>query len=123
MRVGMARVLVVEDDPAVARVLELALRQAGHEVRLARTLAEGERALEEPFDALVLDLNLPGGNGLDLLRRLSGREGAPPVLVLSALKQERTVLEALRLGARDYLTKPFSPKELVLRLEKYVAAR
>jgi DNA-binding response OmpR family regulator len=123
MRVGMARVLVVEDDPAVARVLELALRQAGHEVRLARTLAEGERALEEPFDALVLDLNLPGGNGLDLLRRLSGREGAPPVLVLSALKQERTVLEALRLGARDYLTKPFSPKELVLRLEKYVAAQ
>jgi len=123
MRVRMARVLVVEDDPAVARVLELALRQAGHEVRLARTLAEGERALEEPFDAVVLDLNLPGGNGLDLLRRLSGREGAPPVLVLSALKQERTVLEALRLGARDYLTKPFSPKELVLRLEKYVAAR
>jgi DNA-binding response OmpR family regulator len=119
----MARVLVVEDDPAVARVVELALRQAGHEVRLARTFAEGERALEEPFDALVLDLNLPGGNGLDLLRRLSGREGAPAVLVLSGLKQERTVLEALRLGARDYLTKPFSPKELVLRLEKYVAAR
>jgi len=119
----MARILVVEDDPVVAKVLEVALRQAGYEVRLARTFLEGEKALQEPFDALLLDLNLPGGSGLDLLRQLAKGGKGPPVIVLSGLKQERTILEALSLGAWDYLTKPFSPKELVLRLERYVAAR
>lgn len=119
----MARVLVVEDDPVVARVVELALRQAGYEVDLARTFAEGERALQDLYDALILDLNLPGGHGLDLLRSLKERGKKMPVIVLSGLKQEKTILEALSLGARDYLTKPFSPRELLLRLERYVAAR
>lgn len=119
----MARILVVEDDPVVARVLEIALRQAGYEVRLAQSFAEGERALEATVDAMILDINLPGGSGLDLLRQLGEKGNPPPVIVLSGLKQERAVLEALGLGARDYLTKPFSPKELLLRLERYVAAR
>lgn len=119
----MARVLVVEDDPVVARVLAIALRQAGHEVHWAKGFAEGKRALEGPFDAIVLDINLPGGSGLDLLKDLREKGSFPPVIVLSGLKQERAVLEALGLGARDYLTKPFSPKELLLRLERYVAAR
>jgi len=118
------RVLVVEDDLAVAKVLELALRRAGHEVVLARDFLGGLEALGQDWDAIVLDLNLPGGSGLDLLRHLRQEIGKPtPVLVLSGLKQERTVVEALRLGAQDYLTKPFSPQELVLRLERYVAAR
>lgn len=119
----MARVLVVEDDPVVAKVLEIALRQAGHEVRLATSFAEGERALQAPFDAMILDINLPGGSGLDLLRRLGEKGHSLPVIVLSGLKREKTVLEALSLGALDYLTKPFSPKELLLQLERYVASR
>jgi two-component system phosphate regulon response regulator PhoB len=120
---AVARVLVVEDDPAVAAILEVALRRAGHEVFLARDFASGKRALEKEVDAVVLDLNLPGGFGLDLLRRLRQELGKnTPVVVLSGLKQERHILEALRLGAQDYLTKPFSPRELVLRLERYVAA-
>jgi DNA-binding response OmpR family regulator len=120
----MARVLVVEDDPAVAQVLELALRRAGHQVHLARDFPAGKRALAEPWDAVVLDLNLPGGFGLDLLRHLrQDLKRDTPVVVLSGLKQEHHVLEALRLGAQDYLTKPFSPMELLLRLERHVAAR
>ncbi|GAB5603824.1 hypothetical protein FJNA_23500 [Thermus sp. FJN-A] len=121
----MARVLVVEDDPAVAQVLELALKRAGYGVLVARDFLSGKRALEEgTYEAVVLDLNLPGGFGLDLLRHLRQELGrSVPVVVLSGLRQEHHVLEALRLGAQDYLTKPFSPKELVLRLERHVAAR
>lgn len=120
----MARVLVVEDDPAVAQVLELVLRRAGHQVHLACDFPSGRKALAEPWDAVVLDLNLPGGFGLDLLRHLrQGLGRDTPVLVLSGFKQEHHVQEALSLGAQDYLTKPFSPMELLLRLERYVAAR
>lgn len=119
---AVARVLVVEDDPAVAAILEMALRRAGHQVFLARDFPSGKRALGEEVDAVVLDLNLPGGFGLDLLRHLrQDLKRNTPVVVLSGLKQERHVLEALSLGAQDYLTKPFSPKELLLRLERYVA--
>ncbi len=118
----MPRILVVEDDPTVARVVELALRRGGYEVALARDYLEAQRFLEDAWDAVVLDINLPGGSGLDLLRFLRRRLGrSTPVLVLSGLKQERTILEALALGAQDFLTKPFSPLELVLRLKRYVA--
>jgi DNA-binding response OmpR family regulator len=116
------RVLLVENDPAVARVLEMALSRASHQVHLARDFPTAKARLAEPWDAIVLDLNLPGGFGLDLLRHLRRDLGrATPVIILSGLKQERTILEAMRLGAQDYLTKPFSPQELVLRLERYVA--
>ncbi len=113
---------MVEDDPVVARVLEIALKRAGHEVHLVSDFPSAKKALEQAWDAIILDLNLPGGFGLDLLRHL--REGLgrkTPVLVLSGLKQEKTLLEAMHLGAQDYLTKPFSPQELLLRLERYVA--
>ena len=118
------RVLLVEDDPVVARVLEIALSRAGHEVHLAQDFPKAKARLAEPWDAIVLDLNLPGGFGLDLLRHLRRDLGkGTPVIILSGLKQERTMLEAMRLGAQDYLTKPFSPQELVLRLERHVAQR
>ncbi|MFZ5992845.1 MAG: response regulator transcription factor [Deinococcota bacterium] len=120
----MSRILVVEDDPAVARVLELALQRAGYQVQLVHDFLSGRQALEGEYMAVILDLNLPGGFGLDLLRHLRQTlKRNTPALVLSGLKQERTVLEALRLGAQDYLTKPFSPQELLLRLERYVAPR
>ncbi len=121
---SVARVLVVEDDPAVAKVLELALKREGFWPHLARDYALALAALGEDWDAILLDLNLPGGFGLDLLRHLRQTLGkATPVLVLSGLKQEHHVLEALRAGAQDYLTKPFSPKELILRLGRHVAVR
>lgn len=120
----VSRILVVEDDPAVVRVLELALKRAGYQVQLVHDFLSGRKALEGEYTAVILDLNLPGGFGLDLLRYLRQELGRDtPVLVLSGLKQEHHVLEALRLGAQDYLTKPFSPQELLLRLKRYVAPR
>jgi two-component system phosphate regulon response regulator PhoB len=120
----VARVLVVEDDPNVARVLELALRREGYQFQLARDYPTARAALAQDWDAIILDINLPGGSGLDLLRYLRRElKRNTPVLVLSGLKQERSVAEAQALGAQEYLTKPFSPGELVKRLERYVAAR
>lgn len=124
LREGVVRILVVEDDSTVAKVLELALRRAGHEPTLAASYAAAREALVREWDTIILDLNLPGGSGMDLLRHLRRELGrATPVLVLSGLKQERQALEALALGAQDYLTKPFSPGELLRRLESHVAAR
>lgn len=118
------RILVIEDDPAVAKVLEVALRRSGHEPQMARDFPSAKAALVQEWDAIILDLNLPGGSGLELLRHLrQGLRKSTPVLVLSGLKQERSVAEALALGAQEYLTKPFSPGELLKRLEGYVAAR
>lgn len=121
---GVARLLVVEDDPAVARILELALKRGGYEFQLAQDYRAARAALAQDWDAILLDINLPGGSGLDLLRYLRKElRKDTPVLVLSGLKQERSVAEALALGAQEYLTKPFSPTELLKRLEGYVAAR
>lgn len=118
------RILVIEDDPAVAKVLEVALRRSGHEPHLAKDFSSAKAHLSQEWDAIVLDLNLPGGSGLELLRHLRQElRKSTPVLVLSGLKQERSVAEALALGAQEYLTKPFSPGELLSRLERYVAAR
>ncbi len=118
------RILVIEDDPTVARVLELALERKGYQLLLVRDYPSAKTVLAEDWDAIILDINLPGGSGLDLLRYLRRElHRSTPVLVLSGLKQERSVTEAQALGAQEYLTKPFSPKELLNRLEKYVAAR
>ncbi len=118
------RILVIEDDPTVARVLELALERKGHQLLLVRDYPSAKAVLAKDWDAIILDINLPGGSGLDLLRYLRRElHRYTPVLVLSGLKQERSITEAQALGAQEYLTKPFSPKELLNRLEKYVAAR
>jgi two-component system phosphate regulon response regulator PhoB len=117
----VARILVVEDDPVVARVTELILQRAGHQPVLVRDFLSGMAALDDPVDAVILDLNLPGGNGLDLLRHLrEGLGSSTAVLILSALKQEDILIKGLKLGATDFLTKPFSPQELLLRLERYL---
>ncbi|MCS6868312.1 MAG: response regulator transcription factor [Thermus sp.] len=118
------RILLVEDDPAVAKILELALGRAGHAPFLVRDYPSARAALARDWDAVVLDLNLPGGAGLDLLRHLRQELGKDtPVVVLSGLKQERNMAQALALGAQAYLTKPFSPGELLKLLERHVAAR
>ncbi len=117
----MGRVLAIEDDRTVGLVLEHVLETAGHEVRLARGVADGRGALAEGrYDAILLDLNLPDGSGLDLLREIREEAPSTPVLVLSGMRQEEVVVRGLRLGADDYVTKPFSPRELLARLERWV---
>jgi DNA-binding response OmpR family regulator len=113
----MARVLVVDDDPTVREVVVSYLRAGRHEVDEA---ADGERALalmqERPADLVVLDLMLPGIDGLEVCRRLR-RTSNVPVIMLTALGDETDRVVGLALGADDYVTKPFSPRELVLRVD------
>ncbi len=113
----MADVLVVDDDHTVREVVVSYLRAGGHRVV---DVPDGEAALVEmrarPADLVVLDLMLPGISGLEVCRRL--REGADvPVIMLTALGAETDRIMGLALGADDYVTKPFSPRELVLRVD------
>ena len=115
-RRGAARILVVEDDPTVSEVVVEYLRRSGYEVYAA---ADGLSALAaadaRPPDLVVLDLMLPALDGFEVCRRLRAR-GPVPVIMLTALGEESDRLTGLELGADDYVTKPFSPRELVLRV-------
>ena len=103
----MHELLLVEDDDALGRGIRLAL-EGGLNVTVCRTRAEGRRALEDgAFDLLILDVNLPDGNGMDFLRTLR-REHATPVILLTANDLETDIVAGLELGADDYITKPFS---------------
>ncbi len=121
----MANILVVEDDLTVAKVIETVLTLEGHELTVARDAAEGRTILEEKDpDVVVLDINMPKGTGLDLLQTLRDDQGrATPVIMLSAQTQEGTVVRALELGANDYITKPFSPRELIARINRWIGGR
>jgi DNA-binding response OmpR family regulator len=113
----VARVLVVDDDPTVREVVVSYLRAAQHEVDEA---ADGESVAglmrERPADLVVLDLMLPGIDGLEVCRRLR-QVSDVPVIMLTALGSETDRVVGLEQGADDYVTKPFSPRELVLRVE------
>ena len=112
-----ADVLVVEDAPEFQQVVGTVLANAGHTVRSATTIAEALAALERAIpDVIVLDLALPDGDGLDLCRVVRERSSAY-VLVLTGRDDEVDKLLAFRLGADDYVTKPFSARELAARVE------
>ncbi|MBK7078361.1 MAG: response regulator transcription factor [Myxococcales bacterium] len=111
-------ILVVEDDEAIATGLSLNLRLAGHRATVA---GDGDAALaaiaERAFDLVLLDINLPRKNGLDVLAALRGADNFVPVIVLSARDGEYDKVAALRLGADDYVTKPFALAELLARVD------
>jgi two-component system, OmpR family, KDP operon response regulator KdpE len=111
-----ARVLVIDDEPAIARALRPALQGHGFEVATAFTAAEG-RSLLKVFkpDLVLLDLSLPDADGVDLAAELRGETSAP-IIVLSVRDAERDKISALDNGANDYVTKPFSMGELVARI-------
>jgi DNA-binding response OmpR family regulator len=113
----VARVLIVEDDPNVAEVVSRYLAREGYDVDAVADGAEGlRRALADPPDLVVLDLMLPSLSGLDVCRRL--RAAAPvPVIMLTARGEEADRIAGLELGADDYLSKPFSPRELTARVK------
>jgi two-component system catabolic regulation response regulator CreB len=112
-----ARILLVEDEPAIAEIVEFALTSEGFQVNW-RTLAhEAEAHLATTtFDLLILDIGLPDGSGLELLKRLR-RTSDLPVLILSARNAELDRVLGLELGADDYVAKPFSPRELAARVK------
>jgi DNA-binding response OmpR family regulator len=113
----MARVLVVDDDPTVREVVVSYLRAAKHDVVEAGDGEAGLAAMRDtPADLIVLDLMLPGIDGLEVCRRLR-RSTDVPIIMLTALGSQTDRVVGLEVGADDYVTKPFSPRELVLRVE------
>lgn len=112
------RILIVEDDEAIATGLALNLKLAGHATTIAR---DGEDAIHqaeaEDFALILLDINLPRRNGLEVLSTLRSADNLVPVIVLSARDGEFDKVAALRLGADDYVTKPFALAELLARIE------
>lgn len=117
----MTRLLVVEDDERVARFLDRGLRAEGYQVQMART---GTQALEvvtaakaEPFELMLLDIMLPERSGLEVCQALRAAGNRVPILMLSAMDTLDDKVAGLRLGADDYLTKPFAFDELLARIE------
>ena len=113
----MHRILVVEDTPAFAEALERNLTLEGHHVLLATRAAEAiARVTHESPDLVVLDLGLPDKDGYHVLKQMRERGNQAPVLILSARSLESDKIEGFRLGADDYVTKPFSALELLARI-------
>jgi DNA-binding response OmpR family regulator len=129
----MTRVLVVEDEPGIAFALEADLRTEGYQVtvvsngdealKLASPLPPGEggalaaRRVRESFDLILLDVMLPGKDGFEICRSLRRSGSKTPIILLTAKSQEAEKVMGLELGADDYVTKPFSPRELRARIK------
>jgi DNA-binding NtrC family response regulator len=120
----MARVLVVDDEPKLGRYVAQMLELDGHQVVRA---AGGQEALarlaEEAFDVVVTDLRMPGVDGIAVLRAARSRAGPPEVVLMTAHATAESAVEAMKAGAADYVTKPFSMDELRLRVERLAARR
>ncbi|HKI99246.1 MAG TPA: response regulator transcription factor [bacterium] len=113
-----ARILLIEDDPEIAGLVTLHLRDEGHPVEHAASGDAGLRlALQGGWALIILDLMLPGVGGLDICRQLREHEHRVPILMLTAKSEEIDKVLGLELGADDYLTKPFSIRELLARVK------
>jgi two-component system phosphate regulon response regulator PhoB len=122
----MSRILVVEDEPAIAELIAMNLRHAGHEVRVAATAEAAQAAVDAVLpDLVVLDWMLPGQSGVAVARhwRTQARTKALPVILLTARAGEADKVSGLDAGADDYLTKPFSPTELLARIRAVLRRR
>jgi two-component system alkaline phosphatase synthesis response regulator PhoP len=113
----MTRILIVEDEPDIALGLQLDLRDEGHHVEIARDGEEASRRAREPgWDLILLDVMLPLKDGFEVCRELRRAKIRTPVLMLTAKAQEAEKVMGLDMGADDYVTKPFSPRELRARI-------
>jgi two-component system phosphate regulon response regulator PhoB len=115
----MSRILVVEDEMAIAELIAINLRHAGHEVTVAATAEQAQAEVDAMLpDLVVLDWMLPGQSGLALARRwrADSRTRGLPIIMLTARGEETDKIAGLDAGADDYLTKPFSPRELMARI-------
>jgi len=118
------RILVVDDESKMLRVLELQLQTAGFAMTKAESAEIGLKLLEnseadgEPFALVLTDLRLPGMDGLEFLKKVRSRDAPPPVIVMTAFGTVETAVEAMKLGASDYLLKPFSLEDMMITIEK-----
>jgi len=120
-RIGIVRLLIVEDDPKMADLVRRGLEESGHSARVAHDGLSGVNLAQSmAADAIVLDVMLPGLDGFEVTRRLRREGCAIPILMLTGRDAVSDVVKGLNLGADDYLTKPFSLKILIARLEALV---
>lgn len=117
----MSKILIVEDEVSIAELEKDYLELSGFEVEIEGDGNQGlERAVKEDFDLIVLDLMLPGTDGFEICRRIREVKNIP-VIMVSAKKEDIDKIRGLGLGADDYITKPFSPSELVARVKAHLA--
>lgn len=114
------KILIAEDDPIILRTIVLRLKKDGYEVI---GTPDGREALEQIEaglpDLIITDIMMPFSSGLEIVGKVKQKpERKTPVIILSAMGQENVVLEAFKLGADDYITKPFSPNELSMRVKR-----
>ncbi|MBI2274491.1 MAG: response regulator transcription factor [Chitinophagaceae bacterium] len=117
------KILVAEDEPMLLKTIELKLKKEGYEVIVT---ADGRQAAEQIEsanpDMVITDIMMPYVSGLELINLIRQKlNRKTPVIILSAMEQEKVVMEAFELGADDYITKPFSLNELVIRVKRLVA--
>jgi len=114
----MTSILLVEDDPDIANLLDLHLSDEGYEVDIVSEGDEGlERALSEDYALVILDIMLPGMDGFDICRNIRAEKRSLPILMLTAKTEEVDKVLGLELGADDYITKPFSIREVLARVK------
>lgn len=117
----MPKILIVEDDPQITKILKLNLKISGFETDNAMTFQDAwQKISSDHFDLLLLDIGLPDGNGLDLCQKVRESGNDVPIVFLSALTDEATVVKGIKNGADDYLRKPFGLEELKVRVNKFV---
>lgn len=117
----MSRILIIEDEVSIAELEKDYLELSGFEVELEEDGSKGlERALHEDFDLLILDLMLPGMDGFEICKRFREVKNTP-IIMISAKKEDIDKIRGLGLGADDYITKPFSPSEMVARVKAHLA--
>ena len=117
----MSKILIIEDEDAIADLEKDYLELSDFTVEIAGDGIEGEKkALEEDFDLIVLDLMLPGKDGFEVCKSIREKKNVP-ILMVSAKKDDIDKIRGLGLGADDYMTKPFSPSELVARVKAHMA--
>ena len=117
----MSRILIIEDETSIAELERDYLELSDFEVELEEDGSKGlERALNEEFDLMILDLMLPGMDGFEICRKFR-EEKKTPIIIISAKKEDIDKIRGLGLGADDYMTKPFSPSEMVARVKAHLA--
>lgn len=117
----MSKILIIEDEESIAELEKDYLELSGFEVEIENNGVDGmTRALEEDFDLFILDLMLPGIDGFEICKRVREQKNTP-ILMVSAKKEDIDKIRGLGLGADDYITKPFSPSELVARVKAHLA--
>jgi DNA-binding response OmpR family regulator len=118
------RILVAEDDELMLKMLEFRLKKDGHEVIVTHDGREALEKIDEHLpDLVITDIMMPYSSGLEIVGAVKAKyQNKIPVIILSGMGQENVVLEAFSLGADDYITKPFSPNELSVRVKRFSIA-